>query len=174
LPGGGRVPVEEDLGDRGVDHGLAAAEPVHGALRLLQVAGLSRHQRGHQPDRLGAGLADGGDLGEQLAGRAVPGVGEDGDRAKPLVGDLTLGPGVQALPRRVLKTEDGVGVRLAQRPHRVAAPGELLPAHRGQAAYPAGPARRRDPLYSATSHRRAPLPVLVARMTGGSEVVAIP
>jgi len=49
----------------------------------------------------------------------------------------------RALPRRVLKGEDGVGVRLAQRPHRVAAPGELLPAHRGQAAYPAGPARRR-------------------------------
>ena len=132
LPGSGRVPVEEDLGDRGVDHGLAAAEPVHGALRLLQVAGLSGHQRGHQPDRLGAGLVDGGDLGEQLAGRAVPAVGEDGDRAEPLVGDLALGLGVQALPRRVLKAEDRVGVRLAQGPHRVAAPGSFSPHTAGR------------------------------------------
>ena len=32
-------------------------------------------------------------------------MGEDGDRAEPLVGDLALGLGVQALPRRVLKAE---------------------------------------------------------------------
>ncbi len=42
LSGGGGAPVEQDLGDDGVHHGLAAAEPVLGADVLLQVASLPR------------------------------------------------------------------------------------------------------------------------------------
>ena len=64
LAGGGGAPAEQDLGDQGVHHGLAAAEPALGPVCLLQVASLAGHHGRDQPDRLGADVVDGGDLGE--------------------------------------------------------------------------------------------------------------
>jgi hypothetical protein len=119
---------------------------------LLQVAGLSGHQGRDQPDHVRVSVADGADLGEQFAHGPAGAVGKDGHAAQPFLDDVTLGPGVQVPPRRVLDAEDSVGVRLAQRPDLVPPAGELLPADGGQAAHPAGPAGRRHPLHPAAGH----------------------
>jgi hypothetical protein len=88
---GDGAPVEQDLGDDGVHHGLAAAEPVLGSDVLLQVAGLPGHQRRDQPDPLRAGFIDRADLGEQVVHGPAAAVGQDSQTAQPFLDNVALG-----------------------------------------------------------------------------------